>query len=74
MFPVAGSPWDYDTPAPPRPLEEEWIDRLISLRVLSLHGDVDADAQARRWIAGDPEARRVWDSVSRDSRLSEGGW
>jgi ferric-dicitrate binding protein FerR (iron transport regulator) len=35
------------------------------LHVLSEHGDPSATAAAVRWMAGDSEARRVWDEVER---------
>jgi hypothetical protein len=64
MF-VSGA-WD----APPLPeiLAAErdrpaWLDELVSLHVLAEHGDQTAAATARRWIAGDADARRVWEGV-----------
>lgn len=59
-----GSAWDSGEPRAPRPAAEAWIDQLTSLHVLSAHGDLEADAQARDWIASDPEARRVWNTIA----------
>ncbi|MFC5061491.1 hypothetical protein [Actinomycetospora atypica] len=54
---MIGSPWDVelgldatDTGAP-RPA---WSDRVVDLRVLSLHGDDDATLEMARWSADDP--------------------
>lgn len=61
---IDSSAWDPDEPRAPRPAAEAWIDHLTSLQVLSSHGDLDAAAQARDWIARDSEARRVWDTIA----------
>ncbi|NYD39790.1 hypothetical protein [Actinomycetospora corticicola] len=61
---IAVSAWDYDAPPAPRPADEEWIDRLTALQILTRHGDVEAEAQARAWLAADPAARTVWDTVA----------
>jgi hypothetical protein len=56
-------------------LPDESLDRLVELHVLSENGDGGAAAEAASWIAGDPEARRVWDTVEQNCRLlrSESG-
>jgi hypothetical protein len=41
------------------------VDRLVDLHVLAANGDEDAAARADEWMAGDPVARRLWDSVAR---------
>jgi anti-anti-sigma regulatory factor len=48
----------------PEATPPEWIDRLVDLHVLAAHGDTDAAAQADRWMADEPDARRLWDSVA----------
>ena len=40
-----------------------WLDRLVDLHVLAVHGDLDAAAAAHRWLAHDVAARHVWDEV-----------
>ncbi|GLZ55949.1 hypothetical protein [Actinomycetospora sp. NBRC 106378] len=60
----AVSAWDYHEPPVPRPADEEWIDRLTALQVLARHGDQEAEAEARVWLARDPDARTVWDTVA----------
>lgn len=42
-----------------------WIDQLVDLHVLAEHGDTAAAATARHWMAADPDARHLWDSVTR---------
>lgn len=45
----------------------EWFDRdrLVELHVLAANGDAAAAAHADKWMAHDPVARRMWDSVAR---------
>jgi uncharacterized protein YheU (UPF0270 family) len=50
-------------------LSAESLDRLVELHVLSENGDGGAAAEAAHWITGDPEARRVWDTVERNCEL-----
>jgi hypothetical protein len=38
-------------------------DRLVELHVLAEHGDAAAAAEAREWLADDPNARRIWHQV-----------
>jgi len=40
-----------------------WLDELVSLHVLAEHGDEEAAATARAWLATDTDARQVWDGV-----------
>ncbi len=58
----------WDEPPLPEMLAAErarpaWLDELVSLHVLAEHGDQEAAATARAWIATDTDARRVWDGV-----------
>jgi len=50
-------------------LPDESLDRLVELHVLSENGDGGAAAEAASWISGDPEARRVWDTVEQNCRF-----
>ncbi|GAA4895263.1 hypothetical protein [Actinomycetospora straminea] len=45
----------------------EWLDRdrLVELHVLAANGDTTAAAHADKWMADDPLARHMWDSVAR---------
>jgi hypothetical protein len=49
-----------------------WRDRIVELHVLAEHGDVDAADAARRWLATDGEARRLWQEVDKDCRSIQG--
>lgn len=40
-----------------------WLDRLVDLHVLTVHGDLEAAATARRWLTRDSHARDVWQQV-----------
>ncbi|GAA4883870.1 hypothetical protein [Actinomycetospora straminea] len=44
----------------------QWVDRdrLVELHVLAANGDTTAAAHANKWMADDPVARRMWDSVA----------
>jgi hypothetical protein len=61
-------PGAWDLPPLPEVLAAErarpaWLDELVSLHVLAEHGDQEAAAAARDWIASDTDARQVWDGV-----------
>lgn len=43
---------------------EEWIDRLVELRVLAEHGDTASARAAQRWIATDERARHLWEHLA----------
>lgn len=47
----------------PAPTDPAWLDRLVDLHVLAVHGDLDAAATARRWLIHDSRARDVWQRV-----------
>lgn len=44
-------------------IETDWRDMLVELHILAEHGDLDADAEAGRWLARDAAARDAWDTV-----------
>ena len=48
--------------------DNTWRDRLVELHILAANGDNHAATAARRWLAADAEARRVWDEVEQDCR------
>lgn len=50
---------------PDEPTTPAWRDQLVELHVLAEHGDPDAAATARLWLATDDDARRVWEDVER---------
>jgi ferric-dicitrate binding protein FerR (iron transport regulator) len=41
----------------------DWVDRLVELHVLAEHGDAASATAAEQWLAGDVQARQVWESV-----------
>jgi hypothetical protein len=43
--------------------ETNWRDTLVELHILAEHGDLDAAAEAARWLARDAAARHAWDAV-----------
>jgi hypothetical protein len=43
---------------------EQWIDRLVELRVLAEHGDTASARAAQRWIATDDRARHLWEHLA----------
>jgi hypothetical protein len=59
---MIGSAWDVPTdggeqgPAVDRP---DWFDELVTLHVLTSHGDAEAADAAARWAASDPAVARV---------------
>ena len=40
-----------------------WRDRLVELHILAENGDDEAARTAQRWLAGDAEARHIWNEV-----------
>jgi hypothetical protein len=48
--------------------DSTWRDRLVELHILAANGDNHAATAARRWLAADAEARRVWNEVEQDCR------
>lgn len=50
----------YDAPAG---TDSAWLDQLVDLHVLTVHGDQDAAAAATRWLDHDTQAREVWNQV-----------
>jgi GrpB-like predicted nucleotidyltransferase (UPF0157 family) len=40
----------------------------VELHILAANGDNHAATAARRWLAADAEARRVWNEVEQDCR------
>ncbi|WP_018333456.1 hypothetical protein [Actinomycetospora chiangmaiensis] len=59
---MIGSPWDVPTdvgeqaPAADRP---DWFDDLVTLHVLTSHGDAGAADDVARWAASDPVVARL---------------
>jgi hypothetical protein len=62
-----------EAPAATPSNDQGWVDRLVELHVLAEHGDTSAARQAEEWVARDPSARTLWESVEREcSEVREG--